>query len=152
MCKTLEEKGCGQNKSLTLEFPTYLSEEMLRHFLRGYFDGDGCIYLKIRDDNALVIECPIVCSNIFAQSLIKFIKDKFKFDIYSQKLGKNKVCTTVKITGRAKCFIFLSWLYENCEYKLSRKYNKFLEFKKLHKERSWDRYTTSTHLILQQNH
>ena len=32
----LINKGCGINKSLILKFP-------VSHFIRGYFDGDGCV-------------------------------------------------------------------------------------------------------------
>ena len=42
-CERLSELGCVPNKSLVLKFPDYLSDEMLPHFIRGYFDGDGCI-------------------------------------------------------------------------------------------------------------
>ena len=38
--------GCTTNKSLTLQFPTYkiVPIEFMSHFIRGYFDGDGCIW------------------------------------------------------------------------------------------------------------
>lgn len=35
--------GLYPNKSLTIQFPD-ISEEYLPHFIRGYFDGDGCVY------------------------------------------------------------------------------------------------------------
>jgi len=43
-----EEFGFSPNKSKTLEFPK-IRNELLRHFIRGYFDGDGCVsyYLKL---------------------------------------------------------------------------------------------------------
>ena len=31
------------NKSLTYTLPTKIPKEMFKHFVRGYFDGDGCI-------------------------------------------------------------------------------------------------------------
>ena len=39
----LEKHGCVENKSLILQFPTTVPEELMHHFIRGYFDGDGCI-------------------------------------------------------------------------------------------------------------
>ncbi|MDL2302602.1 LAGLIDADG family homing endonuclease, partial [Lachnospiraceae bacterium OttesenSCG-928-D06] len=50
MCRDLISLGCVPQKSLTLTFP---SEELLpgnyvRHFIRGYFDGDGCISYTTR--------------------------------------------------------------------------------------------------------
>ena len=47
----LERHGCTQAKSLTLEWPD-LQEELYSHFMRGYFDGDGCCYR--RKDGQLV--------------------------------------------------------------------------------------------------
>lgn len=38
----LKSNGCGVNKTFTIEYPN-IPEELERHFLRGYFDGDGCI-------------------------------------------------------------------------------------------------------------
>jgi hypothetical protein len=35
--------GFTQNKSKTLQFPG-MPSEFLGHFVRGYFDGDGCVY------------------------------------------------------------------------------------------------------------
>lgn len=47
MAQDLIKHGCTPKKSLTLEFPPHLSEEMLPHFIRGYIDGDGCVFFKI---------------------------------------------------------------------------------------------------------
>lgn len=43
--KMLASKGCFQNKSLSLKFPdfTVVPKNLINHFMRGYFDGDGSI-------------------------------------------------------------------------------------------------------------
>ena len=43
MCKALIRNGCTPSKSLTLQFPTddVVPPELIWHFVRGYFDGDG---------------------------------------------------------------------------------------------------------------
>ena len=43
LAKDLANLGCVNNKSLILTFPTeeQVPQELLRHFLRGYVDGDG---------------------------------------------------------------------------------------------------------------
>jgi intein/homing endonuclease len=38
--------GMVPNKSLVLKFPD-IPKEMYRHFIRGYFDGDGSLCLHI---------------------------------------------------------------------------------------------------------
>jgi len=45
MFNDLLKLGFCQNKSLTLKFPI-VPKKFLHHFVRGYFDGDGCVYFK----------------------------------------------------------------------------------------------------------
>jgi len=42
----LEEFGIVQNKSLVIKYPQNIPEEFFGHFVRGYFDGDGCVYFR----------------------------------------------------------------------------------------------------------
>lgn len=44
--KTLKSYGCVPKKSLILKFPKesiFKSSDLIRHFIRGYWDGDGCL-------------------------------------------------------------------------------------------------------------
>ena len=45
MATDLAKAGCYNKKSLTLKFPTeeQVPSKLIRHFLRGYVDGDGCL-------------------------------------------------------------------------------------------------------------
>lgn len=45
LCRDLENLGVNPNKSLNCTFPTpeQVPEHLIRHFIRGYFDGDGYI-------------------------------------------------------------------------------------------------------------
>lgn len=45
MAEDLTNLGATQNKTFTLKYPV-LDENLERHFLRGYFDGDGCIRIN----------------------------------------------------------------------------------------------------------
>ena len=44
MFSDLNKHGCIQNKSLVLQFPT-ISNSLIPHFIRGYFDGDGSVFI-----------------------------------------------------------------------------------------------------------
>ena len=46
ICEDLIKLGCTPKKSLKLTFPTedQVSKELIPHFIRGYLDGDGCVY------------------------------------------------------------------------------------------------------------
>ena len=39
----LINQGCMSRKTFTIKFPYFLNDELFRHFIRGYFDGDGSI-------------------------------------------------------------------------------------------------------------
>ena len=41
--KQLEALGVVKAKTNKITFPSYLSDELISHFIRGYFDGDGSI-------------------------------------------------------------------------------------------------------------
>jgi hypothetical protein len=43
LCSSLIKHGCHQKKSFTIQFPV-LRGDLIRHFIRGFFDGDGSVY------------------------------------------------------------------------------------------------------------
>ncbi len=47
MFADLKELGLSPNKSKTVKFPATIPNKYLNQFIRGYFDGDGCVYLQI---------------------------------------------------------------------------------------------------------
>lgn len=46
MFDDLLKLGLTPRKSLTIKFPKNIPTDCLNHFIRGYFDGDGCITIK----------------------------------------------------------------------------------------------------------
>lgn len=38
--------GCCISKSYNLKFPTTIADDFIGDYLRGFFDGDGCIYVR----------------------------------------------------------------------------------------------------------
>ena len=46
ICEDLTKLGAIKNKSLILTFPSFdiVPEHLMHHFIRGYFDGDGCVW------------------------------------------------------------------------------------------------------------
>jgi len=45
LAKSLPQHGLVPRKTFKVEFPTTVFKEFHRHLIRGYFDGDGCIYV-----------------------------------------------------------------------------------------------------------
>lgn len=48
LCDDLNALGCVARKTLVLQFPTLeqVPEHLMRHFIRGFFDGDGWVYVN----------------------------------------------------------------------------------------------------------
>jgi hypothetical protein len=51
--------GCIQDKTVNLKFPN-LQEELIRHYIRGMFDGDGCFKIKKNQRNYINGEFSII--------------------------------------------------------------------------------------------
>lgn len=114
-------------KSLILE-PPNLPKEMLRHFIRGYFDGDGSVGWHKYNN------IPRIC---FCSGSEKFIT--WIFDILHEELEdlgnrtvkkrKNSKVKTLSFSGKS-AQVILDWMYggDNITY-LDRKFNKFTEYK-----------------------
>eukprot|EP01083_Nonionella_stella_P269665 912656_1 len=66
MARDLIALGCTPRKSLTLKWPANMPDKFASHFVRGYFDGDGCIhYRKVRKSCSV----SFVGSHEFVESL-----------------------------------------------------------------------------------
>lgn len=46
--EALEKWNIIPNKSLVLQFPNHMPKHLLPHYIRGYFDGDGCVSFSQR--------------------------------------------------------------------------------------------------------
>lgn len=122
ICDKLTKYGCTKNKSLTLKFPTCIPSEFIHHFIRGYFDGDGCI--SINKNNYL--QFSIVGTKEFIGSVadifIENISD-LRIKIYFDKRGSGVY--SLFVNGNSSIRVF-DYLYNNSNIYIGRKYNKFL--------------------------
>ena len=113
--------GGSERKSLTIEFPTMVPDEFLSDFIRGYFDGDGCIYCK---KNGRLITNFCSGSKNFLMSLWEILKEKtgVQGGFYSPQ---NKTLSF----GKADSLKIGQFMYKNNpELFLKRKKDKFLNF------------------------
>lgn len=62
--------GCVNNKTFKIRLPN-LTFNMMPHFIRGYFDGDGCIYRNKKRPNSFVVS--IVSNKKFCDDLLEFL-------------------------------------------------------------------------------
>lgn len=124
MCQDLIKLGLGPRKSSTLDFPDNVPQEFMRHYLRGYFDGDGCI-----TSTNETYQISLIATNEFLNKFKVFLLD---LNITETKLEqKNSNMAVWKKKGRNQIRIFLDYLYKDSNIYLDRKYNKYLEFCRL---------------------
>jgi hypothetical protein len=124
MVNDLIKQGCVPNKSLILE-PPKIDDCFISHFIRGYFDGDGCVGFYCDTYNSFSYEI------LGTYKILKFIKDYsgISKNISIRKL-KNKNIFSLRISGRNSIEIFHNYIYKNKTVFLQRKYDKSLKMLK----------------------
>lgn len=81
MYKDLLARGMSPRKSLILQMPT-IPRKYVGHFVRGYFDGDGCVYFKRlqfadRKNRRHVLLSVFSCGTFsFLESLVVLLKSR----------------------------------------------------------------------------
>lgn len=130
--KRLAELGCVQAKSMILEFPTeeQVPKELQRHFIRGYFDGDGYFAVRKKPTSRWIkYSCNIVSSKNFCESLKDKVYEEIGINttIAIPHKERNNSTRRFVVGGRIQIFKFLDWIYENATIYLERKYQKYIE-------------------------
>lgn len=118
----LKELKLEPRKSLILKFPDYLPDEMLSHFMRGFFDGDGCICLK----NGKIfkyLHLNLVSSYDFLFKYREILEKKCS--INRRKIIKRDNIYLLDITRKRDLLKIKDFLYKNATIYLERKKNKF---------------------------
>jgi hypothetical protein len=130
MYDALVNKGFTKDKSYDFHIPN-LRKDLIKHYIRGYFDGDGCLCFTnqsfninfttaskmLIDDVANILKSENF--NICESSYISdFSTTMYRLDIYSQQDKIN----------------FLDWIYKDCNMYLDRKYKKYLKVKKYYND------------------
>jgi hypothetical protein len=132
-CKqmTFDLKATGNEspKSLNLRYPINLPSNLDSHFIRGYFDGDGCLCIKNNStSNVKRASVDILSSEDFCKSL-KFLIENYCNINTTIKLPKNSKIYKLSINGNKQCLKFTDWLYNDSSIFMKRKYDKYLQLK-----------------------
>ena len=118
--KDLINWGCTPQKSLILKFPTddKVPKELIRHFIRGYFDGDGSLCVTEKTKSIDILGTYDFLYQLCLESNIATSK------IYVSKSKSNKVFRIV-LGSRLDLYNFSKYIYDDCNIYLDRKYEKF---------------------------
>lgn len=128
ICDSLNNLGMTQGKSLTLKFPVFLDDDLIRHFIRGYFDGDGSFsYSNANSSQRYQGLVTITSTENFCLECLSYIRSKINVggSIFDSSCH-NGITKVISIGGNVQCKLFLDWLYEDSEMYLKRKHDKYL--------------------------
>lgn len=150
MVNDLINLGCIPNKSLTLTFPDFINDELLPHFIRGYFDGDGCIWngkrkkVVVKDSRNKTgyreriihnVKFTITGNYTFISKLQNILVNKLGLSKTKLNFSKSKdvnnntssnICT-MEYSGRKNSRKLFDFLYKDATIYLDKKFNKFNE-------------------------
>ena len=119
------ELGVTNNKSKTIKFPDFISDNLLSHFIRGYLDGDGGIHSKKRwrvsftGNEYIILEINKILMNQNINTSYYYNKKKDSHSVM--------VCSYDSIKKT------LDWLYADSTIHMTRKYEQYLDFLKVYK-------------------
>ena len=117
MHEQLIDKGVVPRKSLILEFPNWLSSDLLPHFLRGYMDGDGCIVKQN-------YQATITSTEKFCLSIQEMLKNKLGINSSIKHAScNNNVTKVLVLSRRAYVKTFLDYIYKDADLYMERKHN-----------------------------
>lgn len=124
----MQKYGLTERKSLTVQFPN-VPDDVVRHFIRGYFDGNGSIIVSQNRYNTYGQASITSGSMAFIEDLKKKLEEKgIASHIYKDDRETNKAIY-LRVIKWSELEKFYHFLYDGVDAPelLERKYNKFAE-------------------------
>ena len=119
--KRLVELGCGKAKTYSLIFPSekQVPKYLVRHFVRGYFDGDGWVGKKA---------ITVVSTLNFCNSLAEILNQELNVNSYIRaRFPERKNNIRQLEINHKQARTFLKWIYNDSTIYLQRKYDKYIK-------------------------
>ena len=114
--------GVLRNKSNVLEPPKYVPDKLINDFIRGYFDGDGCLS---KNGNSFYFS--LIGTPNFINWIIDYFKNILKIECKNiSKRHDNDIVVSCKYFGES-CFLIINLLYKNADIYLKRKYERYVK-------------------------
>ncbi len=126
MVNDLNDLGLSGNKTYDFNWIKDIPDEFVSDFVRGVFDGDGCVHINKLSGN-------ILASIIGTYKLTENIKknyNNFTGSNLGSLINKSSVQNLV-FNGRYNALSFLNWIYTNSTQstRLGRKYDLYLQLR-----------------------
>lgn len=133
----LYNKGCVPCKSLVLEWPDetiFKSKSLIRHFIRGYWDGDGTIGLYKSEKYGYTFNFAVLGTPMFLKGVQNFIKLGGTLKNASTPSEPNNAWILAFSNLKSRKAARL--LYQDANIYLERKYNIYQDFCRVEEESS----------------
>lgn len=120
LVESIKKQGIHSRKTFTIMKPN-IDKKLIPHFIRGYFDGDGCFYFnKNKGTNSTSFAC---ASEKFREFLIsELLENGMLFKWYGG--------ITLQMQNKMDNLKFYNYIYENAKIYLNRKKEKYEEFRR----------------------
>lgn len=118
MAKDLINIGITPRKTRTLKFPE-VPDEFLCSFVRGYFDGDGCVHLR-KESNSIRVAICSASIEFISQLMLLLREHELKVNLRKEtKFGV--VYNIVRIDKKSEVKKFYGFIYRHNKICLERK-------------------------------
>lgn len=126
LSQDLAKAGCIKAKSLVLTYPSgdILPTYLTSHFIRGYFDGDGCITSHKSSRQRPSKSMSFVGTRGFLLHVQEVLMEEC--GIKRTKLARHISTYALHCEGNKQVPRVFEYLYKSSSLYLTRKYNKFL--------------------------
>lgn len=126
LSSVLDNHGMVRAKSLILKFPTTIPNSLLNHFIRGFFDGNGCATTKNGYTVISIISTLDVLRNIKSTINTYYGIDKGSI---SERSKTNSPVKQLEFYGSNITTLVRDYMYKNANFFLTRKYDKLRDIK-----------------------
>lgn len=139
ICYDLCDLGCTPNKTFDVKFPTFdiVPKEFMRDFIRGFFDGDGCISIsEMNGKPHIILVITGVCDILQSISDFLISENIIRIQPKIRKDERRKFTYNVFFYGTDSNKDILDYLYKDSNIYLDRKYNQYIDFYKDYDEKT----------------
>jgi len=131
LTKELERFNILPRKTKTYDFPKWLTN----HFMRGYFDGDGCLYRLKNSKETDQFKLSIAGNLSFLNNFGNIICNKLL--ITNKSINSNGAINVLTYGGNNLTKVVGDFLYKDATVYLNRKYNLWREFNDYYNSRKF---------------
>lgn len=104
-----------------------IPENYIKDFIRGYFDGDGCLYKRETEINPEITISS--CSQYILLQIQTILQKNNIIRNNKNYISKSKNCSNFRIRNTKEAMKFLDFIYQNSTIYLPRKYIKYINIK-----------------------